>query len=395
MIENLCLPEYKERIGHYNSVYVFGAGKVSKIVIDLCVEIGISVKGIIVTDLGSNFDKVKGVNVYQIKDNCLDYSMPVLIAVLERGEKKIQNQLVEMGFSDIVSCPENILDEDPFDYRRSRTPVLEITSKVGCSVNCKYCPQSLLIARYFKNDTHRKSIMSFSDFKEYIDKCPKETIIDFSGFVEPFLNDDSIKMMEYCSIAGHDMTLFTTLRGLNEVDAHRVIQLPFKYVCLHVPDKYNYARIPMTDEYFKVLRLFVDSKKNNGEPFIDTANSQFDAHEAIINITKGRLKIYCEMMDRAGNINDKEGVLAHNKAEGAIFCTRAFSLNHNVLLPDGSLALCCNDFGLEHILGNLTNQTYDEIIHGEVLRGIKRAMQIDSDERIICRNCTYAREIIK
>lgn len=28
---------------------------------------------------------------------------------------------------------------------------LEITTKIGCKVNCKFCPQNLLIKNYFSN----------------------------------------------------------------------------------------------------------------------------------------------------------------------------------------------------------------------------------------------------
>jgi hypothetical protein len=43
-------------------------------------------------------------------------------------------------------------------------------------------------------------------------------------------------------------------------------------------------------------------------------------------------------------------------------CNCIETLYHNVLLPDGRVSLCCMDYGLEQILGNLFEQEYDDII---------------------------------
>ena len=61
---------------------------------------------------------------------------------------------------------------------------IEITTKIGCPVQCKYCPQDKLIANY-KSD---KTMMDFKDFRRWIDKVPTHVRVDFSGMCEPFLN---------------------------------------------------------------------------------------------------------------------------------------------------------------------------------------------------------------
>ena len=128
-------------------------------------------------------------------------------------------------------------------------------------------------------------------------------------------------------------------------------------------------------------------------PFVDIANCQSDAHPEFIKHVGRRLKVYCEMSDRAGNLDQNDVTLTHVNRAGNIYCTRALAINHNVLLPDGSLALCCNDFGLANIIGNLEKQSYDEIMLGEKMRSIKRAMHIDLDADLICRKCMFAEEV--
>lgn len=370
--------------------YIFGAGRVAKVIHEIAIENGISVDSFLVTDIRQNKKELFGKKVFQADSPTIDKTRPVLIAVVERGEKKIRLYLEQLGFSNIIDTPDGVLDYDSWEQKRARTPIIEVTAKIGCAVNCKYCPQKLLVSRYYQNDKKRKGVMSIEEYKKYLDKCPRETIIDFSGFVEPFLVDDSVEMMEYTYKTGHEMTLFTTLRGLSVEQAERVIAMPFRFVCLHTPDKDGYASIPMTEEYFQVLELFMNAVKDSGEPFVDVANCQSEAHPEIVKRVQGRLKIYCEMSDRAGNLDENDTSLAHVKTNGAIYCSRAFALNHNVLLPDGSLALCCNDFGLDHVIGNLAEQSYEEIMHGNVIKDIRRAMHIEVEKEIICRKCMFA-----
>ena len=35
---------------------------------------------------------------------------------------------------------------------------------------------------------------------------------------------------------------------------------------------------------------------------------------------------------------------------------------HNITLPNGDVSLCCMDYGLEHIIGNLLEQDYEDVI---------------------------------
>lgn len=375
--------------------YIFGAGRVSQIVYDLMNENNVPIEAFLVTDASQNKDELFGKKVLQADNSCIDKTKPTLIAVIERGEKKIRPYLEQLGYTNIIDAPDGILEYDPWEHKRARTPVIEVTAKIGCAVNCKYCPQKLLVSRYYESDKSRKGVMTLEDYKGYLDKCPQETIVDFSGFVEPFLIDDSVDMMEYTYQTGHEMTLFTTLRGLSVDQAKRVLAMPFRFVCLHTPDKDGYANIPMTEEYFQVLEMFLKAKKENGEPFIDVANCQSEPHSEVVKRTQGRLKIYCEMSDRAGNLDENDTALAHVRTEGPIYCSRAYALNHNILLPDGSLALCCNDFGLDNIIGNLSEQSYDEIMHGDVIRNIKRAMHIEIDKDMICRKCMFACKVEK
>ena len=63
------------------------------------------------------------------------------------------------------------------------------------------------------------------------------------------------------------------------------------------------------------------------------------------------------------------------------------------MLPDGRVLLCCMDYGMKHVLGNLTEQSYEEIMNGKEIDKIKAAINGDESIDILCRGCSSATEI--
>ena len=57
--------------------------------------------------------------------------------------------------------------------------------------------------------------------------------------------------------------------------------------------------------------------------------------------------------------------------------------------PDGRVVLCNFDFGMKHVLGNLLEETYEEIMNGECMRRIVEAMDGDQCD-LLCRRCNFA-----
>ncbi|RRF94640.1 MAG: hypothetical protein DUD27_09220 [Lachnospiraceae bacterium] len=371
--------------------YIYGAGKVGRIILNLCKQNNINISGFCVTSLKDNQSTVDGLNVFSFEKliNSINHKS-VVIGVLQHGNSNIESNLREAGINNLVSLPEWILMLDFEEKLRFNSPIIEVTPKIGCAVNCKFCPQSLLLDRYYKNDNHRKSMMTLEDFIQFIDKIPKNTILDWSGFVEPFFNPEAIEMMEYANNKGFKQALFTTLQGIDEDGIDRILKIPFEKVVLHTADRFGYANIPVTDEYLSKIRKIVAAKRPDGTPFLTGANCQFEPSEKVTAITSGKLKIYCEMSDRAGNLENDDNKLVSKHLSGKISCSRSRVLNHNVLLPDGSLVLCCNDFGLDYVLGNLNTESYDEIQHSEVMTNIIKKMNNELDESVICRKCMFA-----
>ena len=365
--------EYVKEIKRYDkkNIYIYGAGKVGKIIYKICCDNKINIKAFCVTDINGNVETINNVPVVQF-DGISDNNAVFLMAFIEHGEKRISEKLKENNDNIFIEMPNNILMIDDYEKKRRIRPTMEITPKIGCVVNCRYCPQRNFIDAYYKDNTKRNSNMTLEQFKICLNKLPKDTLIEFAGFVEPFLNKESIDMMYYANEKGYDMTLFTTLVGLNKNDLERIIRLPFKQVVLHTADKDGFANIPVTKEYLELLKIITNTHKKDGSMFVDEANCQSKPHEKVLEITKGKFKIYCEMSDRAGNLDNKD---------------------NNLTMADvhGKVVLCCNDFGMKHVLGNLLTQSYENIINGQAINEIKKAMNLECNIDIICRKCMFAK----
>jgi hypothetical protein len=98
------------------------------------------------------------------------------------------------------------------------------------------------------------------------------------------------------------------------------------------------------------------------------------------------------LSDRAGNIEGL-GIERTERKTGRIRCSfdpSTTRLDHNILLPNGDLVLCCSDWSLTCVVGSLARASYQEIIENSpVLAAVRRGLDDDSQD-ILCRQCALA-----
>lgn len=267
---------------------------------------------------------------------------------------------------------------------------IEITTKIGCTINCVYCPQKLLLRRYFENDKTKKSTLLLEDFKSCVDKLPEKTRIDFSGMAEPWLNSSCTDMVCYAVQKGHPVAIYTTLVGMTKQDFDRIKNLHFEEFVLHIPDGRSNAHIRIDNEYVQLLQEVITYKKNDIS-LVTGYSCHGEIHPAIINAIPKDSKLITELIDRAGNIESND--VKSKKNSGEIVCVNCEDdINHNVLLPDGTLLLCCMDYGMKHILGNLLEESYETIQNSVEAQKVRAGLK-DEENDILCRNCTNGRSI--
>jgi hypothetical protein len=256
------------------------------------------------------------------------------------------------------------------------TFMMEITTVVGCKINCTFCPQKSFLTEY--KSPKRK--LSLDDFKLALDKMPDEVIIIFAGFSEPFLNADCTKMILHAHQKGHPISIFTTAVGITLEDVAQLKDIPYSAFphggfTIHLPDQRKLAKINITDEYLQVLQALKDADIQNF-----SAMTMGVVHPDVEHIFPPSTVISPKMNSRAGNL-EKEGVQEAFTAasyDGPVICGRDEYIYNNVMLPNGDVVLCCQDYHMDHILGNIYEQSFAEI----------QPDPINSYE--LCKTCVYA-----
>lgn len=246
---------------------------------------------------------------------------------------------------------------------------LEITTHIGCPMNCIDCPQDLLKSRY-----KGKKTLNFEDYRKAIDKVPRECRIDFSGMCEPFVNKDCSEMILYAA-REHPIALYTTLQGATLEDWEKLKGIRPEVTTIHLPDKEGRSTFRITEEYLELL--------NRWWPDNYSCHGQLD--DRVIPYMKPR-NLITFMHDRAGNVEDRPhrtiGTDRHLRC-----MTSGRAMDHNVLLPDGTVVMCCMDYGMTGVFGNLFEQSYEEVLHSNEAERLRGTL-IKGES--ICRHCANA-----
>jgi sulfatase maturation enzyme AslB (radical SAM superfamily) len=261
---------------------------------------------------------------------------------------------------------------------------LEISTVVGCKMRCDYCPQKSHIENY-SNRVGKMSLMykmTLFDFMFYIESVPTEVDIVFAGMAEPFLNPMAIKMIQYAYDKGHKVSVYTTGEGIKANDIKILKNINFNHFCLHLPDADGKMNLNVDEEYLNTLKELNGIYKNvmcigKLHPKVkellgyDVADSTFSLYS------------------RAGALKD----LMIPRKSGKLFCSSCTdSLNHNILMPNGDVLLCCMDYNMKHIIGNLNTIKYSELFESEEYKKVLIGLT-DENIDILCRTCEISKNI--
>ena len=297
-------------------------------------------------------------------------------------EKK--EQLEKPILEEIVPDPDDIpnIESEQANPKWSVTefPTLEITTvipKKGCVVDCVFCPQEILKKSY--ND--EMWYMSMADFKRAIDKVPTEVRIIFSGFIEPFMNKHCSDMMIYAHERGHPVAVFTTAVGMTIDDVEKIKHIPYDDgpnggFTLHLPDEEHLAKHPVTKRYIEVIKAIKEANLNS---FYLMSMGKVDDKILDLNLwsedeihipqmwsragnLRGEAMVKPELRRVAGRVSDAAKFNEENYKDVELTCGCIEDLYHNILLPNGDISLCCMDYGLDHITGNLYEQSFEDAI---------------------------------
>jgi len=283
---------------------------------------------------------------------------------------------------------------------------IEISAVKHCSIRCTYCPQDQLLKS--SNNEKNSSNLTLDKFKQYLNNLPKKYLsLYWTGYAEPCLNKDFPEMVEYAYNLGIKQGISTTLVGHNHcIDYLSSTKAFNKEFMLHLPDNdgnMETGALRVNEKYLSKLKRVISSFDNRKSGKLLTMCLGKKYHKSIESLIRSMGKSYLIKCDenfytRAGDINLKDfknysnlnlfslinfirkrplqslkkfkHIVKKNifiKIKNIIdiktntyFCSFK-RLNQPVVLGDGKMNICCQDYNLSCIVGDLNNNHYDVI----------------------------------
>ena len=258
--------------------------------------------------------------------------------------------------------------------------ILEITPLIGCANMCEYCPQTKLLKEWKTKGSEKKE-MALEDFVNYLSTIPNTVDIHFTGYVEVFLAKEAPEMIHHAHKKGHKIMLNTTLEGLTESVWDSLSDIPFKDVHIHLPSGTFQEAIglekpirwiehegkkhrALREEYMDMIQYIGNNPHRRccykGMDFYGNAihwkchgslHPQLKWIEDFLNV-----EVHGINSRAMNNLHvKKDKVPPEQNIRGK--CPR---VAQNVLLPDGKLSLCCQDYSLSSIMGDLSKQSWEK-----------------------------------
>jgi hypothetical protein len=156
-------------------------------------------------------------------------------------------------------------------------------------------------------------------------------------------------------------------------DVERLKDIPFDGginggLTLHLPDQERRAKHPISKRYIEVIEKFGEYKNQIQSFYLMSMGTVHEDVQHVFNNVG-----VPEMWSRAGNLigeailkpellNIKEMFKSVYHGEDPKTCGCVEKLYHNVMLPNGDVSLCCMDYSLSYIIGNLFEQEYEDVI---------------------------------
>ncbi len=266
---------------------------------------------------------------------------------------------------------------------------IEFTMQVGCSVGCEFCPQSSFLKNY-KSNIKRFTLENFEKALGNIEGSPIK-VIKFSGFSEPLENEAIYDCIILAHKKGYSVELITTLKNFSKHGFLKIKDLPIKcHVSIQPPKLNNRKGYTDTEAWSNFEQLL--SLKPTCELVIGCLDYSLSLeHKKALKAIENKFNVtitYEKYTTRSGYLSKTNFTYKHKR----LVC------KHNmgaVVLPNGDLVLCCMDFGLKHIIGNIFEQHYNDILNGSKLRDILDIMLCKKDGDILCHTCEYAKVVPK
>ncbi len=334
-----------------------------------------------------------------LRDHLLEQGQPeyeALRSVLE-GRQDVQ-ALAEPVRASLESA--GWLVEDPAALAHEfRLKYVSLETHTVCNQRCFFCPVSFeqRATHFMSTEFFESIVLQLAAYRDTIEG------VWLMLYNEPSLDK---RMVEQCFTlrrAGLPPVVNTNASAFTPEKTDALIEgggLRLLSVNISTFDKESYARDRGADQLDQVLHN-LDHMKDRplaeemvlmvlGQNDEDHARQVEAAHR---RYGGSRFRIESdEIMDRAGYLE----IGRKAKAEGGRLagCENVGSrpLQHLHITPQGRVVFCCQDYDETHVVGDLSQESVAEVLHGDALASLRRqayGLEAPSDD-LMCSSCVFA-----
>lgn len=246
--------------------------------------------------------------------------------------------------------------------------LLNITATAKCKANCIYCPQE----QFQSAMAGRPPYLSKEEFASLLPNLADTRFeaFSFGGFSEPFENPDIVALLALAAEQSfvERVSVYSNGESLTPdiVSSMQGIALSRVDISCHGfdPDAYRRTRRSLSSETVRDNVGFLLRNRNNIAELVISITGPFGSTESI-----AELETLCQRFDarlERRDLHSRAGLLRIGRVREPIpsgpFRCAKFDFGKPVLLPGGDLSLCCQDFALEDIIGNLHQQSFGDIM---------------------------------
>lgn len=270
--------------------------------------------------------------------------------------------------------------------------VIEFQMHNLCNANCIICP--------YREIKDKKVFME----DKLLDKLLLE-IGDKEILLIPYLNNEPFLDTLYCSklekintiCPNCKIEISTNLSVLNEKIIKKLEKLNIHELRVSIFgfNENTYKKMMPGLNYKDVMKNLNSLLKSNLKKTIENVSITMIEHKYVKEEEYNLMKELCEnngikfnkwgFLDRAGNNSYFKNEVKHKNIIG---CEQNRPIERMHILADGSVVICCQDWRKEVIMGNINNNTIEEVWNGKRYNEVRKSIY-DKDKECIklCEKC--------
>ncbi len=289
-------------------------------------------------------------------------------------------------------------DSDP--SRRFRLKYVSLEGDSDCNQACSFCPVSVA-----PREHHSMSLELYEDIARQL--APYKSTLQavfMHHYNEPTLDKRFLDQVRILKKYGLPVAFNTNASGLTPARVDALLEMGgilFLSVNLSTLDRQRYAQDRGRDHLELVMHNLDYVKHRPLAKRMDLAvlgagdeRHQRDFREIAEHFSGSRFRIRSFVSnDRSGYLNNGERPGQPHKRLCGCEQTGSRPLQHLHIDAHGSCVLCCQDYSKQQVVGDLTEQTVEEVLTGPAMALMRRWIYgvEEAPQDFICRQCVFAR----